>query len=145
MTAVHPTTFTDQTPREAQATTVVRRVVQADAVITGFGGLVALAAAEPVRDLLGLATTGPVIAVGAFFVALSLVMALLGRTDTRSLLRLVPINAVADLGWAVASIGVAALADLSGPGRALIAIQAVAVLAVGETKLITVRRARSTG
>ncbi len=145
MTAVHPTTVTDQTPREAAATTVVRRVVQADAVLTAFGGLVSLAAAEPVSDLLGLATTGPVIAVGAFFVALSLVLPLLGRTDARSLLRLVPINAVADLGWAAASIGVAVLADLSGSGRALIAIQAVAVLAVGEIKLITVRRARSTG
>ncbi len=144
MTAVHPTTFTDQ-PRAAEATTFVRRSVQADAALTAGGGVVVLAAAEPVADLVGVATTGPVIAVGAFFVALSLVLAVLGRTDARHLLRLVPINAVADLAWATASIGVAALADLSGTGRALIAIQAVAVLAVGETKLITVRRACSTG
>ncbi len=143
MTAVHPTTFTDQTPREAEATTVVRRVVQADAALTAVGGGVVLAAAEPVADLLGLATTGPVLAVGAFFMALSLVLALVGRTDARQLLRVVPINAVGDLAWAAASIGVAALADLSGTGRALIAVQAVVVLAVGEAKLITVRRARS--
>ncbi|MEO6318567.1 MAG: hypothetical protein ABIP36_07280 [Acidimicrobiales bacterium] len=143
MTAVHPTTLTDQPLRETRAATVVRRVVQADAAVTAVGGIVVLAAAEPVADLLGLATTGPVLAVGAVFVALSLVLALLGRADARSMLRLVPINAAGDLVWAAASIGVAALAELSGTGRALIAVQAVVVLAVGEAKLITVRRARS--
>jgi len=145
MTAVHPTTVPGHRPAtQADATVAVRRVVLADAAVTGAGGALLLATASWTADLVGLANSGPVVIIGAFFVVLAAVMALLGRADDERLLRLVPLNAVGDLGWAVASVATVVLVDLSGTGRVLIAVQALAVLAIGEAKLITVHRARST-
>ena len=50
-------------------------------------------------------------------------------------------SAAGDIVWALASFAVAFVADLSGPGRALILVQGVLVLAIGEAKLVLRRRA----
>lgn len=144
MTAIEPA-LTD--PRAAGAahppTTTLRRVVMADAAVTAVAGVVLLAASRTLADESGLATTGPLVGIGGFFVGLAVVVAVLGRLPARTLIRLTPINALGDLAWAAASVVVAFAADLSGTGRAMVLAQALAVLAIGEAKLRLARRARA--
>ena len=104
-------------------------------------GSALLAAAGPVSDLVGVSTTGPVRAVGALLVVLGMGMAWLGSAGDNARQRWVPLSAAGDIAWAVASFAVALVGDLSGPGRALILVQGVLVLAVGEAKLVLRRRA----
>ena len=115
----------------------------ADAVFTGVAGITLLLTADSLADEAGLATSGPLLAIGGFFVGLAVVVAAVGRAPEHSLLRLVPFNGAGDLVWTAASVFVALGADLSGAGRAMVLVQAVAVLAIGEAKLVLTRRARS--
>ncbi len=122
---------------------LLRQVMVADAVATGVAGIGLLLAADPLADEAGLATTGPVLAVGGFFAVLALLVGAISRVRDPLLVRLAALNGGADVGWAVASVVVGLTADLSGTGRALVLVQAVAVLGVGEAKLLLARRARS--
>ena len=135
-------------PRERETTTPagpLRQLVVADAVVTGVAGWLLLVAAVDVAEWAGLTTAAPVRGVGAFFVLLGAALAGLSRASDGVLVRVVPVNAVGDLVWAVASVVVALAADLTGPARALILLQAVLVFAVGEAKLVLARRARAAG
>lgn len=142
-TTTHPTATTAAERSWDHATvTDLRRFLVAEAIVTAALGAVMLVAADSLADRTGLATTGPVVAVGAFFVALPVVLAVLSRAPQRLLLRLAPINAVGDLAWAAASFAVAALADLSTTGRVLVALQGLLVVGIGEAKILLARRAR---
>jgi glucose uptake protein GlcU len=121
----------------------LRQLVVADAIVTGLSGVLLLVAAEDLADWAGLTTAGPVRLIGGFFVLLAVALAGLGRTNDRLLVRLLPANAIGDLLWAAASVVVAVAAELSGAARAVILVQAVIVLAVGEAKLMLSRRARA--
>jgi len=144
VTAIHPPVSVPPTEgADHPAVATLRRIVMADAVLTAVAGVGLLGAAETWADEAGLATTGPVVAVGGFFVGLAVVVALLGRLPAATLVRAAPLNAVGDLAWAAGSVAVALAADLSGTGRAIVLAQAVAVLAVGEAKLLFARRSRA--
>jgi hypothetical protein len=140
MTAVQPPVTAHRPPERLGA---LRQLMLADAVGTGAAGLALLLGADPLADEAGLATSGPVLAIGAFFVGLAVVVAAVGRAHEAVLLRLVPLNGAGDLAWAAGSVIVGLTADLSGSGRAMVLVQAVAVLAIGEAKLVLSRRARS--
>lgn len=68
---------------------------------------------------------------------------LLATTTDAARLRWAPATAVVDLAWVLGSLVLAGLADLSGAGRVLLVVQGVAVLVIGEAKLVLVRRARA--
>lgn len=140
MTAVHSS---ESSHRASSPLTSLRQLMVADALFTGVAGIALLAAADPLAEEAGLSATGPLVAIGAFFVVLAAVVAGLGRASDAAVLRLVPLNGFGDVAWAAASVVVALAADLSGSGRALVLGQAVAVLAIGEAKLVLARRARS--
>jgi hypothetical protein len=140
MTAVQPPITADRSPSPLGA---LRQLMLADAVFTLVAGIALLLAADPLADEAGLATSGPLLAIGAFFVVLAGVVAAVGRASEDLLPRLVPLNGIGDLGWAAASVIVSLSADLSGSGRALVLVQGVAVLVIGEAKLLLSRRVRS--
>jgi hypothetical protein len=131
--------------RETAPASSLRQLVVADAVVTGLTGWLLLVVSVDVAEWAGLTTAGPVRGVGAFFVVLAVALAGLTRTSDGVLMRSVPVTAVGDLVWAVASVVVALAADLTGAARALILLQAVFVFAVGEAKLVLARRARAAG
>ena len=143
MTAIHP----DLSPASITPTSqsVARRrlqdLVRADAIVCAVSGFALLAAADALADLAGVATTGPVRAVGAFLVVLGMGLAWLGSAGDDARQRWIPLSAAGDIAWALASFALAFVADLSGPGRALILVQGVLVLAIGEAKLVLRRRA----
>ncbi|MGK2948494.1 MAG: hypothetical protein ACSLFP_07960 [Acidimicrobiales bacterium] len=142
MTTTHPAAATAERSHEPAAVSDLRRFLVAEAAVTAALGAGMLVGTDALADRSGLATTGPVLAVGAFFVALPVVLAILSRAPQRLLLRLAPLNAAGDLAWAAASFGVAALADLSTTGRVLVAGQGILVVGIGEAKLLLARRAR---
>jgi hypothetical protein len=121
----------------------LRDLVRADALVCLGSGLALLVAAAPVSDLAGVATTGPARVVGAFFFALGIGLAALGAASHEIRERWVPVSAIGDIAWALASLAVAILADLTGPGRALVAAQGLLALAIGELKPALHRRARA--
>jgi hypothetical protein len=139
---VEPTTALGESGRAARH---LRDLVRVDAAVAAISGVALLVAAGPLTDLAGLTTTGSARAVGAFLVLLALDLAWLGAASDQARLRWVPLSAAGDLLWTGASFAVAAFADLSGPGRALIVLQGLLVLGIGEAKLTLHRRARTEG
>jgi hypothetical protein len=140
MTAVHPpTTAHRPSPRLG----ALRQLLLADALATGGAGLALLLAADPLAEEAGLTTSGPLLLVGGFFAVLAVVVAAVRRAGHHTLLRLVRVNGTGDLVWAAASVVVGLGSDLSGAARAVVLLQAAAVLGVGEAKLVLARRARS--
>ena len=80
------------------------------------GGFALLAAADAISDLAGVATTGPVRAVGAFLVVLGMGLAWLGSAGDDARQRWIPLSAAGDIAWALASFALAFVADLSAAG-----------------------------
>lgn len=150
----HPVTATHRaaqplatTPRPAAAGSPplrrLRDIVRFDAAVGLTSGVALLVAAEPLSDLAGVDGTGPARAVGAFLVVYGLGLVALALGSDHGRLRGALVTAIADILWAVASVAVALTADLSGWGRALIAVQGLFVLGIGEVKLLVLRGARS--
>jgi hypothetical protein len=142
MTAVQAPDRSVRLPDRAPVV-ALRQLMVADAVVTAVGGLGLLAGASMLAEEAGLTTAAPVRAVGGFFVVLAVVVATVGWRPERTLVRLTSVNGLGDLMWAAASVIVGLTADLSGSGRAVVLVQAVIVLAVGEAKLLLARRARA--
>jgi hypothetical protein len=140
MTAVHPPVTQRRPPTPLGA---LRQLLLVDAVATGGAGITLLLAADPLAEAAGLTTSGPLLLIGGFCAVLGVVVAAVGRAGDDTLLRLAPLNGAGDLVWAAASVVAGLGADLSGAGRAVVLLQAAAVLGVGEAKLLLARRARS--
>jgi hypothetical protein len=138
---IRPHLPTPSTP--AASRRQLRQLLTVDAAICLVSGAVLVVAATPVADLVGLSTSEPVRVVGIFLVLLGGALAWLSNSSDKARQQWVPINAAGDLLWAAASLAVAVLADLTGPGRALIAAQGLLALSIGETKLVLLRRAQS--
>ena len=135
-------------PRRREATPPIRslrRLLVADAALTGLAGVLLLVTAQDMADWAGLSTATPMRVVGAFFVLLAVALAGVSRMRDGLLVRVVPVNAAGDVLWAIASLVVALVVDLTGGARALLVVQAVFVFAVGEAKLVLARRARAAG
>jgi hypothetical protein len=138
VTAHHSTVAGDDTP----AMHSLRTVMRADAAVCVGSGAVLTAAYAPLGDLAGIAPAWPVAAAGLFLLVLGAGLALLSRAGRRPLVALVPWSAEGDFVWAAGSLAIAGLVDLTGPGRAIIAAQAVVVAVIGVLKLRAVRAAR---
>jgi hypothetical protein len=92
-------------------------------------GVAMAAAAGPVGDLLGTDATGVVRAVGITLVLYAVVLAVSARSRRAATVLIAA--GVGNLGWEVASLAVAALAELSTAGRVLVVAQGLAVGALG--------------
>ncbi|KGH47287.1 hypothetical protein IN07_07785 [Modestobacter caceresii] len=119
------------------ARTAPVRLLQLDGVLCAAMGLVMGIAAGPVAELLGTDATGVVRGVGIALVVYAVGLVVSSRTRwARTALRAA---AIGNIGWEVASLAVAAFADLSTAGRVLVAAQG---LAVGALALVQLRAGR---
>lgn len=118
----------------------LRFALRLDAAASGALGLLALAAAPALADLLG-PGTGALRALGAFLVVYAAGLALLAG------LRVIPRPAartvvVGNLGWVAASgVAVFAVHDLTTAGTVVVLAQAAAVLSFADLQLLGLRRA----
>jgi len=92
------------------ATTILRRVLVLDALVTGGNGVIYLIASGPVAELLG-TSAGLLLGIGTFLAAYGLAVGVLAaqRKPSASMTKLV---IGANLLWALVSIGVAAFGVL---------------------------------
>ncbi|MCZ2854770.1 hypothetical protein [Modestobacter sp. VKM Ac-2982] len=129
---------TDTVPPTSRGTSAPARLLRLDGVLCAATGLVTGIAAGPVAGLLGTGSTGVVRAVGLALVGYAVVLLVSSRTRrTRQALRAA---ALGNLGWEVASLAVATLADLSTAGRLLVAAQGLAIGALALVQLRAVRQ-----
>ena len=134
MTALSTSPGTSNRPGAAAPT----RLLQVDGVLcAAMGGALALATG-PAADLLGTDATGVVRAVGVALVVYG--VALFACAGTRRARELLLAAGVGNLGWEVASLAVAAFAELSTVGRVLVAAQGLVVGALGLVQLRAARR-----
>ncbi|WP_369137566.1 hypothetical protein [Modestobacter versicolor] len=114
------------------------RLLQLDGALCAALGLLAATAAGPVAELLGTGATGVVRGVGVALVGYAVVLVAASRTRrARSVLR---VAALGNVGWEVASLAVAAFADLGTTGRVLVAAQGLVVGALAVVQLRAFRR-----
>ena len=105
----------------------VRRVLRANALVTGACGALVLATGGPLADVLDVGR--PVVwAVGGFFVVLGLDVGLLAGRSPAVVVGTARLLAVADGAWALATVAVVAAGLLAFPG-ALLALAVAAVTA----------------
>ena len=114
------------------------RLLQLDGALCTAMGLAMAVGAGPVADLLGTSATGVVRLVGIALVVYGIDLVVAARTRWAG--QVLRFAGVGNLGWEVASLAVAALADLSTTGRVLVAAQGVAVGALGLVQLRAGRR-----
>ncbi|MEU7004383.1 hypothetical protein [Nonomuraea sp. NPDC046570] len=123
----------------ADRTRFLRITLALDAVVTGGNGLVYLAAAGPVSDLLG-PDAGLLRGIGAFLlvygVAVGLLAARVNRTGTRVVI-------AANIVWTLASIGavVTGLLDFTVLGAVWAIAQALVVGVFAELQIMGLRKA----
>jgi len=113
----------------------LRRLLAADAAVTGASGLLALVGASWVGDLLGVDATGWIRAVGAVLLVLAVDLALTARSSVSNLGRWTPAFAATDFAWVAATAVLIAAGAFDGAGVAITAVAGLAVLEVGITKL----------
>lgn len=123
--------------------TLLRRALALDAVITAGNGAIYLVASGPVERLLGV-PSGLLIGLGAFLVGYGLAV---GYLATRSVPRPSAVQAVivANVGWAIASLGVlvSGWLDLTTAGVAWVPAQAAVVAAFAALQGVALLRWRS--
>ena len=114
------------------------RLLRLDGVLCAVMGGALAVATGPAAELLGTGATGAVRAVGVALVVYGAV--LLAAAGTRRVRTSLRTAGVGNLAWEVASLAVAALAELSTAGRVLVAAQGLAVGALGVVQLRAARR-----
>jgi hypothetical protein len=120
-----------------------RRLVRFDSLLCLAGGALLVAGAAPLTDLAGVEPLAPTVAAGIFLLLLGAGLAVLVRAELHVLRALLPWSGEGDLLWAAGSVAVAAMVDLTGPGRALVLAQAAVVAMVGIAKLTLSKQLRS--
>ena len=105
----------------------LRLVLRSNALTSGLGGLVAVAAPGWLDELLGTGHPGWVRLVGAGLVAFAGVVALVSRASTPLLVRFAPMISVADALWAAGTILTIAAGWYSNGGAVLMALVAAMV------------------
>ncbi len=138
MTAPRTSPGTSTAPVAAAPSDRTRPLLQLDgALCAAMGGALALATG-PAADLLGTDATGVVRAVG---IALAVYgVALVAGAGTGRARGLLLAAGAGNLGWEVASLAGAALAELSTVGRLVVAAQGLVVGALGLVQLRAARR-----
>jgi hypothetical protein len=105
----------------------LRLVLRSNALTSGFGGLVAVAAPARLDEVLGTGHPGWVRIVGAGLVAFAGIVALVSRASTPLVVRLAPMISVADASWVVGTILTIAAGWYSNAGAVLMASVAAMV------------------
>jgi hypothetical protein len=123
-TITAPTTSLSRTTGAAAR---LRLVLLTNAGTSAAAGLAAVVAPGAVGDLLGIAHTGWVRAVGAGLVLFALDI-VLGVRSSRYLANTALITSVADLAWVVGTVAVVAAGDLTTTGRVLAVVMGIGVL-----------------
>jgi hypothetical protein len=132
------TTVNATTLRPISTTTARTRLLRLDGALCAAMGLLAAGAAGPVADILGTGATGVVRGVGIALVVYA--AGLVAVSGTRRAPAALRAAAVGNVGWEVASLAVAAFADLSTTGRLLVAAQGLVVGALAVVQLRAGRR-----
>lgn len=124
----------------------LRRVLAANAATSALAGALALVAGRATADLLGTGAVTAVRAVGAGLLLFAVDVALLasGRLRRPTLANGALAVAGFDVAWVVGSIAVLLGAELSGAGRAVVAVQAVGVADFAVLQVVLARRVRRT-
>ena len=105
----------------------LRLVLRSNALTSGLGGLVAVAAPGWLDELLGTGHPGWVRLVGAGLAAVAGVVALVGRASRPVLVRVAPLISVADASWVVGTILTIAAGWYSNSGAIVMASVAAMV------------------
>ena len=105
----------------------LRRVLRANALVTGGCGALMLAAGGPLADVLDVERV-VVTAIGAFFLVLGVDVAVLAGRSPAAMVATGRLLAVADAGWSAGTVAVVAAGLLPLPG-ALLALAVGAVTA----------------
>ena len=121
------------------ANTFLRRILLADAVISGMTGVLMLAAANLLARVLGFPE--PLLRYAGFsllpFAALVLYLAKRDVLPRGGVWTIIALNA----GWVIASVALLFLAAPSPAGYAFVIVQAIAVAALAEMQYMGLRRA----
>ena len=121
---------------DRQEVAEVRRVLRANALVTGACGALMLATGGPLADVLDIGR--PVVwAIGGFFVVLGLDVGILAGRAPAVVVGTARLLAVADAAWALGTVAVVAAGLLAFPG----ALLALAVAAVTAGFAVTEHRA----
>lgn len=120
----------------------LRLALAADAVVTGVNGLVYLAAAGPVGDLLG-PEAGALRAIGAFLVVYGIAVGLLASRGTISPAGTRAVIAL-NIAWALASVAtvVTGLMEFTTIGAVWAIAQALVVAGFAELQIMGLRKLR---
>ncbi|MEM7274619.1 MAG: hypothetical protein AAF547_16150 [Actinomycetota bacterium] len=135
------TTMTE--PATTAPARALRRVLLANAGFSTVTGFVALVAAEPLGEWLGVDQIWLIRLVGAALIGFAAFVAWTSTTDGELLRRSSALISTGDLVWVAATPVVIALGWLSTDGALTMSVVALAVLAFGIGQLLT-RRALST-
>ena len=122
LTAIQPTRHPNPSDERR-----LRLVLRSNALTSGLGGLVAVAAPGWLDELLGTGHPGWVRLVGAGLAAFAGVVALVSRTASPVLGRVAPLISVADASWVVGTILTIAAGWYSNTGAVLMASVAAMV------------------
>ena len=124
----HTLTTTQLTPHsEPTDERRLRFVLRSNALTSGLGGLLAVAAPRWLDELLGTGHPGWVRLVGASLVAFAGIVALVSRASSPVLVRVAPLISVADASWVVGTILTIAASWYSNAGAVLMASVAAMV------------------
>lgn len=132
LTATQPTRHRNPTDERR-----LRLVLRSNALTSGLGGLVAVAAPRWLDELLGTGHPGWVRLVGAGLVAFAGVVVWVSRASSPVLVRLAPLISVADAFWVVGTILTIAAGWYSSAGAVLMASVAAMVtgFSIAQAKL----------
>ncbi len=118
----------------------LRLVLRSNALTSGLGGLIALAAPGWLDELLGTGRPGWIRLVGAGLVAFAGFVALTSRASTLRLARVAPLISLADAAWVAGSVLTIAAGWYSTSGAVLMASVGVMVGAFSIAQAILSKR-----
>ncbi|HEY9556936.1 MAG TPA: hypothetical protein VIR58_09380 [Acidimicrobiales bacterium] len=131
-------------PHHTPEMATLRRVFRLDVALCATSGVVLVAAAGALADLVDMDGGGPIAAAGSFLMVLAGALAWLAQARAKTVLALSVPSAAGDLAWSAGSVMVAATVTMNGLGQVLVLAQAAAITCMAVAKL-TARRAAARG
>src|SRR3546814_1392977 len=131
-------------PHHTPEMATLRRVFRLDVALCASSGVLLVAAAGALADLVDMDGGGPIAAAGVFLIVLAGALAWLAQAGAETVLALTVPSAAGDLAWSVGSVLVAAPVTMNGLGQVLVLPPAAAVAGMAVAKL-TARRAAARG
>ncbi len=114
-----------------RAATRLRNVLRLNTAFSALSGVVALVAAGPVADLLGIEPAWLVRVTGGSLLGFAVVVLVVAGARTTTLTRWARLISAADLAWVLATVGVVAAGLVTTSGAVTLGLVAVPVLALG--------------